>query len=259
MVHGRTTDQRSGRPTDWHALGDHSRSFVRWYLAPVLDWLATNWPALLHQERTPWRRTGAPTALECRQAFDQWIAATDDYGQRRLASVQRWYRKHGLRSAAAGGIFPDLFIRRFADDVELSWSAEPPPFTPDGLTFETGAGLPVSPSTRWRSLFRRCSTGQPRTFLPWQRRKTTSTSHDCGRKSRVRKRRPIWLAHISDQPSSPRSRTLLAQPAGWTCSSPPRRPNVASRTSPSFLPQLPCSAGWHPVSDSQTLPDCATP
>ena len=122
-------------------IGDHTESCVRWYLAPVLDWLATNWQALLHEERTPWRRTGAPAAVECRQAFDQWIAATDDYGQRRLAGVQRWYRKHGLRSAAAGGIFPDLFIRRLADEVEFSWSAEPPPFTPDGLNFETGAGF----------------------------------------------------------------------------------------------------------------------
>ena len=131
----------AGVPLTGTRLGSHARSYVRWYVAPVLEWLATNWSALLHEERVPWRRTGAPAAVECRQAFDRWIAATDDFGQRRLARVQHWYRKHGLRSAAAGGVFPDLFVRRLADDVELSWSAEPPPFAPDGLIFETGAGF----------------------------------------------------------------------------------------------------------------------
>ena len=127
-------------------VGDHTQSHIRWYLAPVLDWLASNWAALLHEERTPWTRTAAPASKACQQAFDQWIAAIDRDGQRRFARIQRWYRKHGLRSAATGGVFPDLYMRRVADDVELSWSPAPPLFAPEGLNFETAAGfahLPV--------------------------------------------------------------------------------------------------------------------
>ena len=122
-------------------VGDHAQSFVGWYLAPFLDWLATNWAALFHEERTPWAgRIGAPAAMACRQSIGEWIADDDAAGRGRFAEVQRWYQAHGLRSAAAGGLFPDLFIRRVADDVELSWLPQPPPFAPDGLIFKAAAG-----------------------------------------------------------------------------------------------------------------------
>ena len=122
-------------------VGDHTQSFVGWYLAPFLDWLATNWAALFHEERTPWAgRIGTPAAMACRQSIGEWIADDDAAGQRRFAEVQRWYQVHGLRSAAAGGLFPDLFVRRVADDVELSWLPHAPPFAPDGLIFEAAAG-----------------------------------------------------------------------------------------------------------------------
>ena len=122
-------------------VGDHAQSFVGWYLAPFLDWLATNWAVLFHEERTPWAgRIGTPAAMACRQSIGEWIADDDAAGQRRFAEVQRWYQAHGLRSAAAGGVFPDLFIRRVADDVELSWVPHAPPFAPEGLIFEAAAG-----------------------------------------------------------------------------------------------------------------------
>ena len=63
----------------------------------------------------------------------------------------------GVRSAAVGGIFPDLFIRRVADDIELSWSGLPMSFTQDGLAIESGTGqarLPVREvaQTIWQML-----------------------------------------------------------------------------------------------------------
>lgn len=116
--------------------------YVGWYLAPFLDWLATNWIALLHEERLPWPNPGSKSAATaCNHALEEWMTADDPQGQRHYASVQDWYFRHGVRSAAAGGIFPDLFIRRVADDVELSWSGLPAPFAKDGLAFESGAGV----------------------------------------------------------------------------------------------------------------------
>ena len=139
-------------------LGEEQQPYVGWYLAPFLDWLATNWAALLHEERYPWpRSTAAPAAIACNGALDQLMAADDPAGRRDYADAQDWYFRHGLRSAAAGGIFPDLFIRRVADEVELSWSGLPMEFTREGLVFESGAGyalLPVADVARaiWQTL-----------------------------------------------------------------------------------------------------------
>ena len=122
-------------------LGTEQQPYVGWYLAPFLDWLATNWVALLHEERFPWPNPGtAPAAIACNRALDDWIAANDPQGQEQYADAQDWYFRHGVRSAAAGGIFPDLFIRRVADDIELSWSGAPMEFTREGLAFESSAG-----------------------------------------------------------------------------------------------------------------------
>ena len=128
-------------------LREEQQPHVGWYLAPFLDWLATNWVALLHEERFPWPNPGtAPAAVACNRALDEWVAANDPQGREQYANAQDWYFRHGVRSAAAGGIFPGLFIRRVADDIELSWSGAPMEFTRDGLAFESGAGharLPV--------------------------------------------------------------------------------------------------------------------
>ena len=128
-------------------LGDEQQPYVGWYLAPFLDWLANNWVALLHEERLPWPNLGAaPAAIACNRALDEWMTADDPQGRQHYANAQDWYFRHCVRSAAAGGIFPDMFIRRVADDIEISWSGLPMSFTQDGLAFESGTGharLPV--------------------------------------------------------------------------------------------------------------------
>ena len=122
-------------------LHGERQSYVGWYLSPVLDWLATHWVALLHEEHFAWlERTRLPAAVACRRALDRWIAAGDPIGRETYRKIHAWYHRHGLRSAALGGIFPDLFIRRSGDDIELSWTADPPPFAPEGLIFESKAG-----------------------------------------------------------------------------------------------------------------------
>ena len=117
------------------------QSYVGWYLSPVLGWLATHWVALLHEERFAWpERARVPAAVACHRALDNWITADDPLGQEVYRRTHAWYHRHSLRSAALGGLFPDLFIRRWGDDVELSWTADPPPFAPEGLIFESRAG-----------------------------------------------------------------------------------------------------------------------
>ena len=138
---GHLTIRVAGMNVTATTLDGEQQPYVGWYLAPFLDWLATNWVALLHEERLPWPNRGsAPAAIACNHALEEWIAADDQHGRRHYANAQDWYFRHGVRSAAAGGIFPDLFIRRIADDIELSWSGRPMAFTEDGLAFESGAG-----------------------------------------------------------------------------------------------------------------------
>ena len=121
---------------------------VSWYLAPVLDWVVSHWAALLHEEDYSWiDRTGAPAVIACHRALDRGITLRDDAGRAGYRAIQAWYLRHALRSAAEGGLFPDLFVRRLVDDVELSWSAEPPLFAPDGFAFSAEPGvarLPVN-------------------------------------------------------------------------------------------------------------------
>ena len=145
---GQLTIRVAGMNVTATTFGDEQQPYVGWYLAPFLDWLATNWAALLHEERFPWPNPGSgPAAIACNHALEEWMTADDPYGQQHYANAQDWYFRHGVRSAAAGGIFPDMFIRRVADDIELSWSGLPMAFTQNGLAFESGAGharLPVA-------------------------------------------------------------------------------------------------------------------
>lgn len=127
--------------------GDRSQDHVGWYLSPLIDWLATNWTQLLHEEDFAWREpTGLPAAVACRKALHTWIDASDAGGRETYRNAQAWYRRHGLRSAAEGGLFPDLFIRRLIDDAELSWTASRPLFAPEGFHFvaePAHASLPI--------------------------------------------------------------------------------------------------------------------
>ncbi len=133
-------------------IGDHvvtksrrgatTQNYIAWYLSPFLSWLAQNWALLLHEEEFAWtEKSAAPAAVACHRAMEDWIAAEDDFGKTRYRAAQGWYRRHALRSVSEGGLFPDLFIRRFVDDIELSWTADAPLFAPDGFTFATDPGF----------------------------------------------------------------------------------------------------------------------
>ena len=65
----------------------------------------------------------------------EFIAATDEQGQAYYQAAQQWYLCHGLRAAAAGGLFPDLFLRRFANDIEVSWLPTLPQFASKDFSF----------------------------------------------------------------------------------------------------------------------------
>ena len=64
---------------------------AHWYLLSTLEWLASNWDPLLHEERL------------------------------RFA----WEQRHTFRAARDGGLLPDVRLRRFRDEIEVSWNNTP--------------------------------------------------------------------------------------------------------------------------------------
>jgi len=123
-----------------HRVGENTQREYIWYLAPILHWLVENWIPLFHEEHFPWPEQSADaTAAVCHRAIARF-ATVSDGRSKNLSLVEEWYHRHGLASAASGGLCPDIFIRRFGDDIEVSWTATAPPFAPEGYTIESEPG-----------------------------------------------------------------------------------------------------------------------
>ncbi|WP_188908166.1 hypothetical protein [Salinarimonas ramus] len=120
---------------------DGPASGIRWYLAPLLEWVAEEWDHLLGEQAYTWaERPDVPAARAVRDALDRAFAADERDGDVLERAASDWYARHGLRSAAAGGIVPDLYIRRFGDGVEISWSGERASFAPAFLETDCAPG-----------------------------------------------------------------------------------------------------------------------
>lgn len=94
---------------------------VRWFLAPLIRWLIASWRPLLHEAHLPeesgW---GDRRPRWARLAYLAMLERSGDDVDR-FRSWQRWGARHALRSAAEGGIVPDVFFQRVGDEIELSW------------------------------------------------------------------------------------------------------------------------------------------
>lgn len=122
--------------------GAARQQHVSWYLLPIADWLAQNWGRLLHEEEFAWtERSAAPAATVVMRRMHALIDARDAQARRDYALAQEWRNAHALSSAASGGLLPDLFLRRYLDTIELSWTASEPLFAPDQFRFTSEPGL----------------------------------------------------------------------------------------------------------------------
>jgi Zn-dependent peptidase ImmA (M78 family) len=116
-------------------------SSVHWYLLPFLEWLADSWDPLLHEERLPVRNSGDDAASALFETKFAPILADN------VASLQweeewfEWHERHALRAARDGGLFPNVFLRRFRDRIEVSWDDEPLPGALDDFVFSASRGV----------------------------------------------------------------------------------------------------------------------
>jgi Zn-dependent peptidase ImmA (M78 family) len=116
-------------------------SSAHWYLLPFLEWLANSWDPLFHEERLPVRNSGDDAASALFETKFAPLLADN------VASLQweeewfEWHERHALRAARDGGLFPNVFLRRFRDQVEVSWDDEPLPGALDDFAFSASRGV----------------------------------------------------------------------------------------------------------------------
>jgi Zn-dependent peptidase ImmA (M78 family) len=108
---------------------------AHWYLLPLMEWLADNWDPLLHEERLPLRNSGVSAASSLSQTRMPSVALkqVDEFAW--LDTWSGWWARHCVRSARDGGLFPDVYLRRYRDTLEVSTGAEPLPGVPAEFTF----------------------------------------------------------------------------------------------------------------------------
>jgi hypothetical protein len=118
-----------------------ARDEVRWYLGPLLKWLAQVWSPLFHEQRPP-ASIGDHENLIV--AFEQGERVLlDDEGVTAgtlRAEMQAWRRRHAIWSGAAGGVFPNVWLRRQSDLMEISYDPGPTVGAPAGLEFQFNRG-----------------------------------------------------------------------------------------------------------------------
>lgn len=98
---------------------------AHWYLLPTIEWFVRNWDALFHEERLPLSNSGNDAAAAMTRLLIQPLrsvrADLDEF--ERLETWQAWWARHNLVDSVAGGIFPDVYMRRWGDLVEISVGA----------------------------------------------------------------------------------------------------------------------------------------
>jgi hypothetical protein len=130
-----------------HIVNSQIADRVHWYLLPFLEWFVENWDSLLHETKLP---ASFSEALSARQGFRNFNpyrnntvenASTSDIdNEEQEETVFDWAERHSLRTAAQGGILPDIFFRRARNEIEVSWGHTRVQGAPSDLRFLAPAG-----------------------------------------------------------------------------------------------------------------------
>jgi hypothetical protein len=114
---------------------------VHWYLLPLLEWFAEKWDYLFHEQRLPnankgpdsqssLQRTQVPPAVLEENRACEWECRQYD-----------WWERHCLLACREGGLFPDVFFRRWEDRIEISWGRAVLPGSPESYRFTNDEGF----------------------------------------------------------------------------------------------------------------------
>ncbi len=104
-----------------HLDESEESSSVHWYLLPLLEWFVDHWDHLLHEERLPVCNSGedAWSSLEATSFPPPHLS--DEASEKWEDAWYAWWTRHSLIACRQGGLFPDLVIRRWRNQIEVSW------------------------------------------------------------------------------------------------------------------------------------------
>jgi len=137
-----------GQVLTQHRFRGATHDCLSWYLSPVIDWLIRNWTWLLHEERYAWLdKSGQPAAVATLSALERTICSPDETDRRTYGDVHTWWSRHALRAADSSAVYPDIYFRRVADDIEISWLSRQPEFAPQGFSLMLAPGYALLPVT----------------------------------------------------------------------------------------------------------------
>jgi len=130
-----------------HIVNSQVSDRIHWYLLPMFEWFVENWDSLLHETKMPSSFADALSAREGFRSFNPYKSTGDNeadisdrYTEEEESAVFDWAERHSLRASADGGIFPNLFLRRIRNEVEISWGHSRVQGGPDDLRFLAQAG-----------------------------------------------------------------------------------------------------------------------
>jgi Zn-dependent peptidase ImmA (M78 family) len=176
---------------------------AHWYMLPLMEWLADNWDPLLHEERLPLRNAGVSAAesLSKTQLPPVSLKQIDDFEW--FATWSDWWNRHSVRAARDGGLFPDIYLRRYRDRLEISTGAEALPGVPSEFSFLApnriySTDLLSSAATVWQVLS--AATQELRRRLPESTRVAALADQVASLVSTTREAaRMAWLAGIGER------------------------------------------------------------
>lgn len=114
---------------------------VHWYLLPLLEWLVANWDPLFHEERLPVRNRGQDAIESLDATRFAPVSLSQTAAREWEQQWQDWWLRHNIQAARSGGVFPDLAIRRWRDEIEFSWGEPFTPGLPEDMTFSVPSGM----------------------------------------------------------------------------------------------------------------------
>jgi Zn-dependent peptidase ImmA (M78 family) len=188
-----------------HTEADEVVESVHWYMLPLLEWLASNWDPLFHEEKLPARNAATDAATSLRVTQFPPAKVLDDEGSTWASDWQAWWMRHSIQAAREGGLFPDIVIRRWRDDVEVSWDTDALPGIPSAIGYRFLAPKGVarfSPQDVAQPIFE-VSLAASRELLRRQpdsdRLRTLVNSFEAIRAPGRDEQRAAWLAGIGAQ------------------------------------------------------------
>lgn len=124
-----------------HTAPEGIRDEIRWYLAPLFRWLGRVWLPLFHEQRPP-SLIGSHDNLVLRFERGERVLIDDEGpgASDRRAEMQNWRKRHALWSAAAGGVLPNVWLRRQSDLCEISFDPGVTVGAPRSFEFQFGRG-----------------------------------------------------------------------------------------------------------------------